>query len=299
MSVIDAVTWTPLPFEDETDLVALAARCLAADGGLPLAAEPAFLRRRWTTPGSLTIQARTGDGLLVAAGALRPGTTGSGATFVGLVDPAKRGRGLGAHLLDWGLDEAARVAGPVTVETESLTAQAEALFGARGLRQVFAEDVMRVDLTRAVPDQAAPDGGWPDGTTLAVWSAQTAARFHRVYEAAFRERPGFPGWPADQWIAETADDDEFRPDWSVLATAPGLGDAGFVTAAIGWIVQVGVIPSARGRGIGAALVTEALRRMGADGATHAWLDVNIDNPAVRLYRRLGFAHRGRRARYQV
>ena len=26
--------------------------------------------------------------------------------------------------------------------------------------------------------------------------------------------------------------------------------------------------------------------------------VNIDNPAVRLYRRLGFQHRGRRARYR-
>jgi ribosomal protein S18 acetylase RimI-like enzyme len=318
VSVIDAVTWAPLPFDDDADLVALAARCLAADGGLPLAADPAFLRRRWTTPGTLNLQARTGDGLLIAAGALRPGTAGSGATFVGLVDPAGRGRGLGAHLLDWGLDEAARVDGPVTVETESLTAESEALFAARGLRQVFAEDVMRIDLTRAVPDQAVPDqvvpgqavpdqvvpdqavpdGGWPDGTALAVWSAETAPRFHRVYEAAFRERPGFPGWSAEQWIADTADDDEFRPDWSVLAAVPGLGDAGFVTAAIGWIVQVGVIPSARGRGIGAALVTEALRRMRADGATQAWLDVNIDNPAVRLYRKLGFEHRGRRARYR-
>jgi mycothiol synthase len=133
---------------------------------------------------------------------------------------------------------------------------------------------------------------------VTAWSAQTAPRFHRVYDAAFRERPGFPGWPAEQWIADTADDDEFRSDWSLLATVPGLGDAGFVTAAVGWIVQVGVVPAARGRGIGSALVVEALRRMRAGGSGHAWLDVNVDNPAVRLYRRLGFEHRGRRARFQ-
>lgn len=293
VSVIDAVTWAPVPFEDDADLVALAGRCLAADGGLPLAADPGFLWRRWACPGAVNIQARTGAGLLVAAGAVRPTTAEAGATFVGLVDPVGRGRGLGAHLLGWGLDEAARAAGSVTVETESLTAEAEVLFAARGLRQVFAEDVMRIDLAQAVPDL-----GWPGGTTLAAWSDETAARFHGVYDAAFRERPGFPGWPAEQWIADTADDDEFRPDWSVLAAVPGLGDAGFVTAAVGWIVQVGVAPAARGRGIGAALVSEALRRMRADGAADAWLDVNVDNPAVRLYRRLGFEHRGRRARYQ-
>ncbi|MFB9357088.1 GNAT family N-acetyltransferase [Actinoplanes nipponensis] len=179
------------------------------------------------------------------------------------------------------------------METESLTRAAEDLFAAHGLRQVFAEDVMRIDLARGVPD--AP---WPAGAQLASWSAVSAGRFHRVYAAAFRDRPGFPGWTADRWIADVSEDDDFRPQWSVLAGLPGLGDAGFVTAALDWIVQVGVVPAARGRGLGAALVVEALRRMRADGATHAWLDVNVDNPAVRLYRRLGFEHRGRRARYR-
>jgi mycothiol synthase len=132
---------------------------------------------------------------------------------------------------------------------------------------------------------------------LADWSAATAPRFHAVYDAAFRERPGFPGWTAEEWIEGVAEDG-FHPQWSVLASVPGIGDAGFVTATDGWIDQVGVVPGARGRGIGAALVTEALTRMRADGASHAWLNVNVDNPAHRLYRRLGFEDRGRRARYQ-
>jgi mycothiol synthase len=290
VSVSDSVTWTERPFDEEAELVALALRCLAADGGLPLAADPAFLRRRWLADGTLAVQARDHDGRLLAAGAARPTTAMGGVTFCGLVDPGARGRGIGSSLLDWGL---ARQDQPVMVETESLTAGAEELFAARGLRQVFAEDVMRIDLAGGVPPAV-----WPAGTELAVWSSAAAARFHAVYEQAFRERPGFPGWTADEWIAEVTEDDEFRPGWSVLATLPGLGDAGFVTAAVDWIVQVGVDPAARGRGLGGALVAEALRRMRADGATHAWLDVNVDNPAVRLYSKLGFEHRGRRARYR-
>ncbi len=298
VSATESVMWTLLPFVDEGELVSLAERCLAADGGLPLAADPAFLRGRWRAAGVLTMQGRDHDGRLVAAGAVRPTTAAGGVTFCGLVDPAARGRGLGTHLLTWGLaptiPAGQRVTKQVTVETESLTASAERLFAAHGLQQVFAEDVMRIDLARGVPDPL-----WPAGTELAAWSVPDAARFHRVYEAAFRERPGFPGRTAEQWIAGVTEDDGFRPRWSVLATVPGLGDAGFVTAAVDWIVQVGVAPAARGRGLGGALVTEALRRMRADGATHAWLDVNVDNPAVRLYRKLGFDHRGRRARFRL
>jgi mycothiol synthase len=264
-------------------LVELAGRCLNADGGLPLASDPDFVRRRWTTP--TTVAVRDSEGRLVSAGAVR-----DGAVFTGLVDPVARDAGLGARLLDWGLDRA----GPVTVETEGLTPAAEALFAARGLRQVFAEDVMRIDLTGTVPQAA-----WPEGTDLATWSDATAERFAAVHDAAFRDRPGFPGHPAAEWIADLTEDDDFRADWSILAGVPGLGDAGFVTAAVGWIVQVGVIPAARGRGLGAALVTESLGRQRAAGEPEAWLDVNVDNPgAAALYRRLGFTAAGRRARYR-
>lgn len=285
MSAVDASAWPPLADGDFDDLVGLAQDCLGTDGGLPLAAEPSFLRRRWTGPRVSTVAARDGVGRLVAAGAVRDQ---GGDVFTGLVAPYARKAGLGGRLLDWGLNRP----GPVTVESEGLTPEAEALFAARGLRQIFAEDVMRIEVAEA----AAP--AWPIGTTLTSWNDTTAPRFHAVYDAAFRERPGFPGWSADQWIAQVEDDDEFRPDWSILASVPGLGEAGFVTAAAGWIVQVGVVPAARGAGVGAALILQALSRMRAAGATEAWLDVNVDNPAVRLYRRLGFEHRGRRARYQ-
>jgi mycothiol synthase len=272
------------------DLVELARSCRRADGGLPIADDPRFLRRRWTGPGGERFGLRSADGALLAAAAICP--TPSGVIVTGLIAPEARGRGLGSRLLDHAL-ALADAGAPVIVETESLTEAAEALFASRGLRQYFAEDVMCID------PAAAPPPRWPAGVGLTGWSGATASRFYTVFEAAFRDRPGFPGTPADEWITETEEDEEFRSDWSMLATVPGLGDAGFVIGLIGWIAQVGVLPEARRRGIGAALICESLSRMAADGAAEAWLDVNVDNPgAAALYRRLGFTHEGRRARYR-
>ncbi|HET6530008.1 MAG TPA: GNAT family N-acetyltransferase [Actinoplanes sp.] len=266
------------------DLVELATACRRADGGLPLTAEPAFLAGRWGSAGATTRYERGPDGALVAAAVLRDGPR-----LMTLVHPSVRGRGVEAELLDWGLG----LAPGATVETESSTAERERLYASRGLRRTFGEDVLRYDLSRAVPAPA-----WPDGVTLAEWSAASGERFHGVYHAAFRERPGYPGWPAADWIEAVTEEDTFRPAWSLLATDDRLGDAGFITAAVGWIDQVGVVPAARGRGLGAALVLEVLRRMRVAGETEAWLAVNVDNPAGALYRRLGFEGEGRRARFQ-
>jgi ribosomal protein S18 acetylase RimI-like enzyme len=304
------------------EVVALARRCLDADGGMPLAADPGFLRRRYlgdttstsiATTSTTTTAVRSADGTLVAASAVRPGAghgAQQGTILTAMVDPGLRGRGIGASLLDAALAEAQRRAaqgrgGPVSVETESLTPAVARLFASRGLRQVFAEDVMRCDLTDLLqvdPVQAARSvqAGpvWPAGTTLADWSDATSTRFHAVYAASFADRPGFPGWSAQEWIEWSVDED-FRPGWSVLATLPGVGDAGFATCSDGWLVQVGVVPAARGGGLGGALVVEALRRMRADGATEVLLDVNVDNPAAKLYQRLGFVVLGRRARFEL
>ena len=337
------LTWQTAGDDVLGEVVALARACLTVDGGMPLAADEAFLRRRYAGPQTTTTTVRASGGQLVAVCAVRATSAGgdSGATATGMVDPRWRRRGIGARLLDRALETARGVAngltpagspgraGRVSVETESLTPAVAQLFASRGLRQVFAEDIMRFDLV--APAAEAPDAGgaegldaggaegldagraeasdvraaavavptpvWPAGTRLTDWTDETASRFFAVYAASFRDRPGFPGWSAEQWISWSVDDG-FRPGWSVLATVPEVGDAGFVTCADGWIVQVGVVPVARGRGLGAALVGEALRRMSADGAREALLDVNVDNPAGRLYRRLGFAVLGRRARFE-
>lgn len=54
------------------------------------------------------------------------------------------------------------------------------------------------------------------------------------------------------------------------------------------IVDVAVVPGARGRGIGAAALGRVLADADRDGL-ETRLTVAADSPAVRLYRRLGFA----------
>ncbi|MFB9239021.1 GNAT family N-acetyltransferase [Plantactinospora siamensis] len=276
--------------DDLDALVGLATRCLAADGGLPAAGAAGFLRSRFTGADVWSRGVAGPDGGLVAAVAVRP-QANSEVRLLGLVDPAHRGRGLGSALLDRGLVEADRRGGEVLVESEWLTEPAADLFATRGLARVFAEDVLRFDLAGPPPRAALPAG-----LRLLEWSSATADRFFRVYAAAFADRPGFPGWTAEEWLDWTAGDDDFRPTESLLATGPD-GDVGFLTAAEDWISQVGVPPAYRGRGIGAALVAEALRRMRELGGVEALLTVNLNNAAGDLYRRLGFAAVGRRARY--
>ena len=92
MTATGPTTWTELTGMP-AELLALARRCLAADGGLPLAVEPGFLGRRWAGESVSAFALPSTGGDLLAAGAVR--LTGSGATFTGLVDPDARGRGLG------------------------------------------------------------------------------------------------------------------------------------------------------------------------------------------------------------
>jgi mycothiol synthase len=288
------LSWRPLAEPDLPALAELAAVCLAADGGQPFAASLDFLRQRYLADAETV--AAFDAGQLTCAASVRtvagapPGTQ---AVTSGLVHPAWRRRGLGGQLFGWATARAGQDG--VRAETEALSDDAHALYLSRGLSQIFAEDVMQLPAARQLAVVQMPVG-----LTLSQWGELSPARFYAVYEAAFRERPGFPGWPQAQWIEWISDDKDFRPEWTLLATADGT-DAGFIAcAAPGWIEQLGVVPQARGQDVGASLIAEAVRRMRSAGESSITLNVNINNPhAAALYRRLGFIKIGRRARYQA
>ena len=101
-----------------------------------------------------------------------------------------------------------------------------------------------------------------------------------------------PGWAQERWIEWIIDDEDFRPEWTLLATIDGND--------VGWIIQMDVVPTARGKDIGARLIAEAVQRMRSAGETTIMLNVSVDNPhATALYSRFGFIRTGRRVRYEV
>jgi mycothiol synthase len=230
-------------------------------------------------------------GQLVACGAVRPSAGAS--AIAGLVDPAHRGRGLGSGLLDRLLDVAKGRSERVQVEAESLTQQADELFLSRGFRQIFAEDVYRLDLTRPLPRVSLPQG-----IQVEEWTAANQNAFYTAYRASFADRPGFPGWSQEQWI-DWLVDDTFLAQCSLVAQTADGTPAGFVTCAQGFLIQVGSVPEWRRRGLGRGLATAALELMRSHGDTEAILDININNLAsAALFQSLGFSVIARRARYE-
>jgi ribosomal protein S18 acetylase RimI-like enzyme len=293
-----ALSWRPLGQPDLPAVTDLARACLSTDGGQPFAASPGFLSRSYLS-GAETYAGWDGARLTCASSLrwLPPDAPGDGQTAAavttGLVHPAWRRLGIGGHAFDWAAGRAGSSA--LRAETEALNAGAHALYRAKGLSQVFAEDVMQLAASVRPPAAHAPDG-----LILSEWGQAAPARFYAVYAAAFRERPGFPGWPQARWIEWITDDEDFRAEWTLLATLAGTDVAFIAAAATGWITQMGVLRSARGKDIGARLIVEAVQRMRSAGETTITLNVNINNPhAATLYRRLGFATTGRRARYQA
>ncbi|MEU5562678.1 GNAT family N-acetyltransferase [Micromonospora musae] len=292
MEPTDTLDWGELDERHTAALTKLAEECLAADGGLPLLSTPPLLRARLLQTYTL---GAWHDGLLVAAAGIGNTATagtaaGAGpATTTGLVHPDRRGQGLGTRLITWAAERAGD--SDLLLTTETWSADADRLLTAHGFHRTFAESVLRHDLD-AVPAVAQPDSVRTEPVTAGV-----GGELFSTYCAAFADRPGFVTPDADEWLAELLEDDEYRPDLSLLARAPDGQPVGFVNVIGTWVDQVGVVPTWRKRRVGAYLVGSVLRSLAAEGAPQAWLCVNDDNPAGVLYRRLGFVDAGRRARY--
>jgi ribosomal protein S18 acetylase RimI-like enzyme len=183
----------------------------------------------------------------------------------------------------------------VQVVAESITDPEAMRWQSGGYHLFFEELVMEHAHPRGKP---ADPPSWPAGATLLEWSLESAVSAFEVYEAAFRERPGFPGWTRAEWIERMTGDEAFLPVASLCARIGGVA-AGYVLSAPGWVGQVGVLPAFRRRGLAGALVTEALSRQRALGHDTVHLHVNVNNPgALATWRALGFEVVGRRGRFE-
>jgi len=219
----------------------------------------------------------------------------------GKVDPPSRGRGAGGALLDWSLGRAEELLATDTglprVVRVSVLEEDRALpplLLARGFGAVrWFSALLR-------PLEDAPDTGGPDGIRIAPWDAARSADALGVNNIAFADHWGSAPMQAEGWTQRTTgygshlatsfmafEDDRVvaflnSHRYDVDDEATGM--------TIGWVNQLGTLPTHRRRGIATALVSGALRAYRAEGWTHAAIEVDDDNPtgARGLYGSLGF-----------
>ncbi len=224
----------------------------------------------------------------------------------GMVRPDRRGRGLGRFLITWMEARARTVWASVPDERAGVLrldfkgqrdAGAIALFEQMGYRFAMAEEEMRRDLRRPLPDLPQRTG-----VRLESWTDANGSLFYQVYVDAFASRPGFPNWSEATWRAAFTGDASFRPDLSMLLWT-GDQPAGYVLCAVagdeGWIPQIGIRPAYRKQGLASLLLGTAMRRFRDSGLSVAVLEVNTNNPeAASVYRRLGFVTSSRYTSYR-
>jgi ribosomal protein S18 acetylase RimI-like enzyme len=299
------LSWSPLQAADAGEVRELASLCLSVDGGQTLGAEEMYIKKYYfPTASGESLGAFEQGGQLVASAAIQPDHTAKAylVVIVGQVHPEFRQRGIGHTLLAWCIEKASRIlaacptdrAHILQIRTESLTPEAVSLYKDHGFIRQFAEDVMRRDLSDPFPDILLSDE-----IHFATWEKALVDQFFAVYQESFPDQPGFPNWSQEQWVAWLEpEDEEFQPGLSLLACHEEL-PVGFIVCAENFIVQMGVVPDWRGRGIGSALLIEVLTRYNEKGVDHVLLDVNVNNArAARVYANLGFKVSGRRARYE-
>lgn len=279
--------WSALRPDDLPALLDLAQACLANDGGLPQLATSEMLDQLFLTDTGIGGRDETGE-LVAATSLFLDG--GLRRTATGLVHPALRRQGIGEELVLWCRDQSDGQ--PLRCLVENVSPEAEALLAEAGLRQTFAETVMRHNLKRILTVPLT------DGVRTQPFTEATQGAFHTAYQRSFAERPGFRDTPVEDWVAWLRSDPAFLPDQSRVALTEDDEPVGFVTLSRDWIDQVGVVPSWRGRGLGAHLVVRSLTALQQVGSREVWLTVNGDNPSRALYERLGFEHTGTRARYE-
>ncbi|QHE62676.1 GNAT family N-acetyltransferase [Rossellomorea vietnamensis] len=173
------------------------------------------------------------------------------------------------------------------IPCENITENLIEEYESKGFELVSQEYVMEHSLLD-IPQIEAP---FP--LTVISWSTALERGFYEVYQASFKDRPGFPGWSMEKWVEWVSTGGDFLRDRSYLATVNNES-VGFITVGkesdkIGFIIQVGVIPEWRGKGIAAILTCKCLEAFRLDGMISATLHVNQNNPrAIKLYESLGF-----------
>jgi ribosomal protein S18 acetylase RimI-like enzyme len=137
-----------------------------------------------------------------------------------------------------------------------------------------------------------PPPRWPADVTITDLTDHADAAYRVIYdEAGWASIPGHGPRDFAEWHRLFVADAD--PQQQVLAWCNGRLVGVAVTTIfsdqMGWVSQLAVARDLQSRGIGSALLVEALHTLVGGGATRLGLGVSAANPdALRLYERVGF-----------
>lgn len=203
------------------------------------------------------------------------------------VDPDHRGLGLGSTLIDWSEERVA--AGKIHNFVSGSNDTAKEMLGARGYVAVRHFWHMQIDLE----DKRFRSGSPPGITIRSIADEADARAIHAVVQEAFAAHWGHVAEPFDDWWPAFAGRSDFDESLVLVAEDEGGAAVGALTGqkgdGYGWVRDLGVSPSARGRGIGAALLEHSFARFAERGYPKVFLNVDAGNEtgATRLYERVG------------
>jgi ribosomal protein S18 acetylase RimI-like enzyme len=173
----------------------------------------------------------------------------------------------------------------------------EAFLGDALVRNGFLHVTRLQYLQHDLTDPAALDSRAPRLTFL-PYRGETVERFHRTLMRSYEGTLDCPELNGVRSVAEIIDGHKGQgihdPDRWWLAEEAGQPVGVLLLADVpdlgGWdLSYVGVVPEARGRGVGRALTRLALDEAQAAGVDRVTLAVDMRNePAWRMYRQLGF-----------
>ena len=266
-------------------LLALASRAREVDGVDPLN-EASRLALDAGRVGRVHLAVK--EGATVVAAAFADGL----APVELVVDPDHRRQGHGSSLLTRLL-----AAGESQFWAHGDLPAAQALAAAKHLEPARTLLVLRLEMGAAPEPQPAPEG-----VTIRTFQPGDVDAIVQVNGRAFASHP-------EQGAMDRADfehragSDWFDPDGLFVAERDG-DVVGFhwtkVEDDVGEVYVVGVDPTEQGSGLGTSLTARGLRHLHDSGIRTVDLYVEGDNdPALAVYRRLGFTEHARDVLYEV
>ena len=219
------------------------------------------------------------------------------------IHPDWRGKGLGNAIVGWTEQTALERRAP-TEETRigqtivDTNSAARDLLVGRGYEPRYTSWVLRLP-----HDQTLQSGPLPEGYSVRRSELpEDEHAIYRVIEDAFNEWPNRKPSTFENWRAWTLDRPDFDPSLLLVVAWEGRivgASIGLMYPEEGWIHQIAIERSHRGRGLAKALLSRSFGEMRRRGAPDVGLSTDSRTGALDLYLALGMVVRRSYTHYSL